>query len=129
MFDGFSIGSSDLTQPTLGVDRDAEIVAFEFDERDPGMLEMLRLALRGAKRNSRRVGICDEAPANYPDIAGFLTGLGIDSIGVNPANLLRTIEVVRQVELRGPLVSKRHETSSRFPPTAHRVISTCRFGR
>jgi len=103
VFDGFSIGSSDLSQPTLGVDRDAEIVAFEFDERDPGMLEMLRLALRGAKRHSRRVKICGEAPANYRDIAGFLTGLGIDSIGVNPASLLRTIEVVRQVELRGPL--------------------------
>jgi pyruvate, water dikinase len=66
LFDGFSIGSNDLTQLTLSVDRDSEIVAFDFDERDPGMLEMLRLAVTGAKRNHRHVGICGEAPANYP---------------------------------------------------------------
>jgi pyruvate,water dikinase len=64
LFDGFSIGSNDLTQLTLGVDRDSAIVAFDFDERDPGMLEMLRLAVTGAKRNYRHVGICGEAPAN-----------------------------------------------------------------
>ena len=62
LFDGFSIGSNDLTQLTLGVDRDSEIVAFDFDERDPGMLEMLRLAVVGAKRNGRHIGICGEAP-------------------------------------------------------------------
>ena len=78
LFDGFSIGSNDLTQLTLGVDRDSAIVAFDFDERDPGMLEMLRLAVNGAKRNGRYVGICGEAPANYPEIAKFLTGLGIE---------------------------------------------------
>jgi pyruvate,water dikinase len=98
VFDGFSIGSNDLTQLTLGVDRDSEIVAFDFDERDPGMLEMLRLAVTGAKRNHRHVGICGEAPANYPEIAGFLTRLGIDSISVNPASLPRTIQVVREAE-------------------------------
>jgi phosphoenolpyruvate synthase len=75
LFDGFSIGSNDLTQLTLGVDGDSEIVAFDFDERDPGMLEMLRLAVTGAKRNHRHVGICGEAPANYPEIAGFLAEL------------------------------------------------------
>ena len=63
LFDGFSIGSNDLTQLTLGVDRDSEIVAFDFDARDPGMLEMLRLAVSGATRNHRHVGICGEAPA------------------------------------------------------------------
>ena len=57
------IGSNDLTQLTLGVDRDSEIVAFDFDERDPGMLEMLRMAVAGAKRNHRHIGICGEAPA------------------------------------------------------------------
>jgi pyruvate,water dikinase len=98
VFDGFSIGSNDLTQLTLGVDRDSEIVAFDFDERDPGMLEMLRLAVAGAKRNGRHVGICGEAPANYPEIAQFLTGLGIDSISVNPSSLVRTIAVVREAE-------------------------------
>jgi pyruvate,water dikinase len=100
LFDGFSIGSNDLTQLTLGVDRDSAIVAFDFDERDPGMLEMLRLAVTGAKRNHRHVGICGEAPANYPEIASFLAALGIDSISVNPASLPRTLTVVRDVEQR-----------------------------
>jgi len=98
LFDGFSIGSNDLTQLTLGVDRDSEIVAFDFDERDPGMLEMLRLAVTGAKRNGRHVGICGEAPANYPEIARFLAGLGIDSISVNSASLLSTQTAVWEAE-------------------------------
>ncbi|HEX2940017.1 MAG TPA: putative PEP-binding protein, partial [Rhodopila sp.] len=98
VFDGFSIGSNDLTQLTLGVDRDSEIVSFDFDERDPGMLEMLRLAVAGAKRNGRKVGICGEAPANYPEIARFLAGIGIDSISVNPSSLLRTIAIVKEAE-------------------------------
>jgi len=98
LFDGFSIGSNDLTQLTLGVDRDSDIVAFDFDERDPGMLEMFRLAVTGAKRNGRHVGICGEAPANYPEIARFLAGLGIDSISVNPASLMRTMTVVCEAE-------------------------------
>ncbi len=98
IFDGFSIGSNDLTQLTLGVDRDSEIVAFDFDERDPGMLEMLRLAVTGAKRNRRHVGICGEAPANYPEIASYLAGLGIDSISVNPASLLATLRIVAAAE-------------------------------
>jgi pyruvate,water dikinase len=98
LFDGFSIGSNDLTQLTLGVDRDSEIVAFDFDERDPGMLEMLRLAVSGARRNRRHVGICGEAPANYPEIARYLAGLGIDSISVNPASLLATFRTVAAAE-------------------------------
>jgi pyruvate,water dikinase len=98
LFDGFSIGSNDLTQLTLGVDRDSEIVAFDFDERDPGMLEMFRLAVLGAKRNDRHIGICGEAPANYPEVAGFLTKLGIDSISVNPSSILHTMQVVSDAE-------------------------------
>ena len=97
-FDGFSIGSNDLTQLTLGVDRDSDIVAFDFDERDPGMLAMLKLAIDGAHRNHRHVGICGEAPANYPEIARYLAGLGIDSISVNPASILRTMAIVRAAE-------------------------------
>ncbi len=98
LFDGFSIGSNDLTQLTLGVDRDSEIVAFDFDERDPGMLEMLRLAVLGAKRNGRHIGICGEAPANYPEVARYLAQLGIDSISVNPSSILRTMQVVSDAE-------------------------------
>ena len=105
LFDGFSIGSNDLTQLTLGVDRDSEIVAFDFDERDPGMLEMLRLAVVGAKRNRRHVGICGEAPANYPEIARYLTQLGINSISVNPSSILRTFQVVSDAENATPASS------------------------
>ena len=100
LFDGFSIGSNDLTQLTLGVDRDSDIVAFDFDERDPGMLEMLRLAVSGAKRNRKHVGICGEAPANYPEIARFLTELGINSLSVNPGSLVHTMEVAHDAELQ-----------------------------
>jgi pyruvate, water dikinase len=98
LFDGFSIGSNDLTQLTLGVDRDSDIVAFDFDERDPGMLEMFRQAVVGAKRNGRHVGICGEAPANYPEIARYLTQIGIDSISVNPASVFRTMAAVLEAE-------------------------------
>jgi pyruvate, water dikinase len=102
VFDGFSIGSNDLRQLILGVDRDSEIVAFDFDERDPGMLQMLRLAINGGRRNHRHVGICGEAPANHPEIACYLAQLGIDSISVNPSSLVRTIAVVREAEAALP---------------------------
>ena len=87
-----------MTQLTLGVDRDSEIVSFDFDERDPGVLEMLRLAVIGAKRNHRHVGICGEAPANYPEVARFLVELGVDSISVNPESVLRTTAIVHEAE-------------------------------
>lgn len=107
LFDGFSIGSNDLTQLTLGVDRDSEIVAFDFDERDPGMMEMLRLAVQGAKRNRRHVGICGEAPANYPEVAAALVGWGIDSISVNPSSLINALTVVAEAEgLRSTLAAE-----------------------
>jgi pyruvate,water dikinase len=100
VFDGFSIGSNDLTQLTLGVDRDSEIVAFDYDERDPGMLEMLRLAVEGAKRNKRHSGICGQAPSDYPEIAEYLIRLGIDSISLNPDAVLKTTLHVLEVEKR-----------------------------
>jgi len=89
-FDGFSIGSNDLTQLTLGVDRDSQIVAFDFDERDEGVKAMIRLAVEGAKRNGRHIGICGQAPSDYPEMAEFLVRLGIDSISLNPDTVLRT---------------------------------------
>ena len=98
LFDGFSIGSNDLTQLVLGVDRDSELVAFDFDERDPGVMEMLRQAGTGAHRNARAVGICGEAPANFPEVAAFLTELGIDSISVNPDSVAKTMGVVHRAE-------------------------------
>jgi pyruvate,water dikinase len=99
-FDGFSIGSNDLTQLTLGVDRDSDLLAMDFDERDPGVMEMLRLAIVGAHRNGRHVGICGEAPATYPQIAAALVGWGIDSISVNPSSLVAAMQVVADAEAR-----------------------------
>ncbi len=89
-FDGFSIGSNDLTQLVLGVDRDSDLVAFDYDERDPGMLEMLRLAIEGSRRNHRHVGICGQAPSDYPEMAKYLVELGIDSISLNPDTVIKT---------------------------------------
>lgn len=101
LFDGFSIGSNDLTQLTLGVDRDSEIVAFDFDERDPGVKQMIKLAVEGAKRNKRHSGLCGQAPSDYPEIAEFLVQIGIDSISLTPDTVLSTIRRVLEVESRG----------------------------
>jgi pyruvate, water dikinase len=98
MFDGFSIGSNDLTQLTLGVDRDSAIVADSFDERDPGMLKMLRMAVEGAQRNGRHSGICGQAPSDHVEIARFLVEIGIDSISLTPDRVLKTIEAVHEIE-------------------------------
>jgi pyruvate,water dikinase len=97
-FDGFSIGSNDLTQLTLGVDRDSEIVAFDFDERDEGVKTMIRLAVEGARRNGRHCGICGQAPSDYPEIAEFLVRIGIDSISLNPDSVLRTMMRLLELE-------------------------------
>jgi len=99
-FDGFSIGSNDLTQLTLGVDRDSEIVAFDFDERDEGVKEMIRLAVDGCRRNGIHSGLCGQAPSDYPDMAEFLVELGIDSMSLNPDTVLKTTKAVLQLEQR-----------------------------
>lgn len=98
LFDGFSIGSNDLTQLTLGVDRDSEIVAFDFDERDAGVKEMIRLAVEGARRNGRHSGLCGQAPSDYPEIAEYLVQIGIDSMSLNPDAVLQTTRHVLEVE-------------------------------
>jgi pyruvate,water dikinase len=97
-FDGFSIGSNDLTQLTLGVDRDSRMVAFDFDERDPGVLAFLKQAVEGAKRNGRHSGICGQAPSDYPEIAEYLVRLGIDSMSLTPDSVLKTIRLIADVE-------------------------------
>ncbi len=97
-FDGFSIGSNDLTQLTLGVDRDSELVAADFDERDPGVMRILKMAIEGAKRNGKYVGICGQAPSDYPQMAEYLVGLGIDSLSLSPDSIIRIITVVDKFE-------------------------------
>ena len=97
-FDGFSIGSNDLTQLTLGVDRDSEIVAFDYDERDEGVKEMIRLAVEGCRRNGIHSGLCGQAPSDYPDMAEFLVRVGIESMSLNPDTVIKTTRQVLQVE-------------------------------
>jgi len=98
LFDGFSIGSNDLTQLTLGVDRDSGIVSFDFDERDPGVKQMIKLAVEGAQRNHRHSGLCGQAPSDYPEMAEFLVEIGIDSMSLNPDSVLTTTRHVLEVE-------------------------------
>jgi pyruvate,water dikinase len=100
LFDGFSIGSNDLTQLTLGVDRDSEIVAFDFDERDPGVKELIRQTVEGARRNGRHSGICGQAPSDYPEMVEYLVEIGIDSISLNPDTVLKTTRKILEEEKR-----------------------------
>jgi pyruvate,water dikinase len=100
LFDGFSIGSNDLTQLVLGVDRDSELVAPLFDERNPAVLEMLRRAIEAGHRAGRKVGICGQAPSDYPEFAAFLVEHGIDSLSLNPDAILRTTLRVLEEERR-----------------------------
>ena len=97
-FDGFSIGSNDLAQLVLGVDRDSGIVAFDYDERDVGVKEMIRLSVEGCKRNRRHSELCGQAPSNYPEMAEFLVEIGIDSMSLNPDAVLKTTLHVLEVE-------------------------------
>jgi pyruvate, water dikinase len=98
LFDGFSIGSNDLTQLVLGVDRDSELVAPEFDERNPAVLAMISLIIDGARRAGRKVGICGQAPSDYPEMVRFLVGKGISSISLNPDAVVRGLEAVAAAE-------------------------------
>lgn len=83
-FDGFSIGSNDLTQLTLGIDRDCELLAEQFDARDPAVTWMIEHVITEAHRNGATVGICGQAPSDHPEFSEFLVGCGIDSISVTP---------------------------------------------
>jgi pyruvate,water dikinase len=98
VFDGFSIGSNDLTQLTLGLDRDSALVAHIFDERNEGVKEMVRQVITKAKAKGRKVGICGQAPSDYPEFAQFLVELGIDSISLNPDSVLKTMLEIAKTE-------------------------------
>ncbi|HXJ17654.1 MAG TPA: phosphoenolpyruvate synthase [Candidatus Polarisedimenticolia bacterium] len=98
IFDGFSIGSNDLTQLTLGLDRDSQMLAALFDERNDAVRRMIRLAIEAAKRNSKKIGICGQAPSDYPEFARFLVEQGIDSISLNPDSVLKTLVDIAKTE-------------------------------
>ena len=98
VFDGFSIGSNDLTQLVLGVDRDSSLVARLFDERNPAVTRMVGDAIRAARAAGRKIGICGQAPSDYPEFARFLVEQGIDSISLNPDSIVRTTLEVLKME-------------------------------
>jgi hypothetical protein len=98
VFDGFSIGSNDLTQLVLGVDRDSEIVAPIFDERNPAVMTMIADVIDRAQAAGRKIGICGQAPSDYPEFARFLVERRIDSISLNPDAVLRTTVGILDVE-------------------------------
>ena len=98
IFDGFSIGSNDLTQLTLGLDRDSEIVSHIFDERDLAVRKFIQYLIERAKRYGKKIGICGQAPSDYPEFAEFLVKCGIDSISLNPDTVIKTTQHVLEVE-------------------------------
>ena len=98
VFDGFSIGSNDLTQLTLGLDRDSALVAHLFDERNQAVKAMLEIAISKARKNNCKIGICGQAPSDYPEFAEFLIHQGINSISLNPDSVLKTRLKVAEVE-------------------------------
>ena len=90
IFDGFSIGSNDLTQLTLGLDRDSELVASIYDENNEGVKRLIKHVIDTAKKNKRKIGICGQAPSDFPEFAAFLVDCGIDSISLNPDTVIKT---------------------------------------
>jgi pyruvate,water dikinase len=88
--DGFSIGSNDMTQLTLGLDRDSSLVAGSFDERDPAVLRMLEMAITACREHGKYVGICGQGPSDHPDLAEWLVGQGIESMSLNPDTVVDT---------------------------------------
>ena len=98
--DGFSIGSNDLTQLTLGVDRDSGLVT-GFDERNPAVLKLMAMAIHAARKMGKYIGICGQAPSDYPEITQWLVGQGIASISLNPDSVIPMTRVVQQAERTG----------------------------
>lgn len=98
VFDGYSIGSNDLTQLTLGVDRESTYVAHIFDERNEAVKRMLKMAIEACKKEDKYIGICGQAPSDYPEITAFLVENGIDSISLNPDSVIKTWQQVLELE-------------------------------
>jgi len=97
-FDGFSIGSNDLTQLLLGIDRDSSIVANLFNEQDKAVKEMIATVIKKAKENNIKIGLCGQAPSDFPEFASFLVEQGIDSISFNPDALIKGIENINKTK-------------------------------
>ena len=102
---GFSIGSNDLTQLTLGLDRDSALVANLYDERNKAVKKSIKLLIDAAKKTQTKVGICGQGPSDFPDFAEFLVREGIDTISVTPDSLLKTLRIVKKVETEDLLIN------------------------
>jgi pyruvate,water dikinase len=98
IFDGYSIGSNDLTQLVLGVDRESALIAHIFDERNEAVTRMLKMAIDACKKMNKYIGICGQAPSDYPEITEFLVKNGIDSISLNSDSLYKMHKVVSHLE-------------------------------
>jgi pyruvate,water dikinase len=118
IFDGFSIGSNDLTQLTLGIDRDSELVNSIFDEQNPQAKEMVATAILKAKKTGKKIGLCGQAPSDFPEFAVFLVQHGIDSISFNPDALIKGIENILEGEKTTNSIRKNIENNKRKKNTA-----------
>jgi pyruvate,water dikinase len=123
IFDGYSIGSNDLTQLVLGIDRDSGTVAHLFDERDGAVRGMIARAVEAAKKAGKPIGICGQAPSDYPEFAGWLVELGIDSISLNPDALFKTKLLIASVE------AGLQDRGRRSPPPAAAMAAAKEFAR
>jgi pyruvate,water dikinase len=98
IFDGFSIGSNDLTQLTLGLDRDSALISHIFDERNKAVISIIETAIAKAKKMGRKIGICGQAPSDYPEFARFLVECGINSISLNSDTVIKTTVDIIETE-------------------------------
>ena len=114
IFDGFSIGSNDLTQLILGVDRDSEIVAEIFDERNTAVKKMIAQVIGAARAKNRKIGICGQAPSDYPEFAQFLVEQKIDSISLNPDTVIKTTMAILEKERDVPEINKERNNESDY---------------
>jgi len=110
-FDGFSIGSNDLTQLVLGVDRDSAYLASLFDEQNEAVKRMMASVIESAHKSGRKVGICGQAPNDYPELAAFLVRCGIDSISLNPDSVIQVKTLVAKIEKENPPGLKKNPLS------------------
>jgi pyruvate,water dikinase len=117
--DGFSIGSNDLTQLTLGLDRDSSLVAHLYDERNEAVKALLRMLIRTAKECNVKVGICGQGPSDFPDFAQFLVEEGIDSLSVTPDSFVKTVKSIYALETLPYMRTCTQTSFTQYPPAFH----------
>lgn len=116
IFDGFSIGSNDLTQLTLGLDRDSEIVAHLFDERNEGIKASIAKVIKACRKKKKKIGICGQAPSDFPEFASFLVECGISSISLNPDTIVKTRISIATLPRKHSTIKNLHQTETQKQP-------------